>query len=296
MLLVVLPQALRMMIPPLTSQYLNIIKSSTLGAAIAYPEIVQIFAGTVLNQSGRAIEVIVIVMGVFLSINLAVSALMNWYNRASLLVPNDEPPSAVAAAQLAAAASLAGLGATCEHRCSTRSLTAGRRCLSLVVPPFVALGARQATLSGPATGRPAPARRLLGVRHRRACRCSLWRLPGRAALAPGLGLRPAGRPSLVPALREQRARRGWWLLLLLMLFPLLARRSCSGAAFRACRYVDTSRLGRADAQHRAGLRRRRRRVAAGHPAGAGPTLAVAGGSRRCRSASSSSGAACRCSR
>ena len=54
------------MIPPLTSQYLNIIKSSTLGAAIAYPEIVQIFAGTVLNQSGRAIEVMLIVMGVFL--------------------------------------------------------------------------------------------------------------------------------------------------------------------------------------------------------------------------------------
>ena len=81
LLLVVLPQALRVMIPPLTSQYLNIIKSSTLGAAVAYPEIVQIFAGTVLNQSGRAIEVIAMVMGVFLAINLAVSALMNWYNR-----------------------------------------------------------------------------------------------------------------------------------------------------------------------------------------------------------------------
>ena len=83
--LIVLPQALRVMIPPLTSQYLNIIKSSTLGAAVAYPEIVQIFAGTVLNQSGRAIEVITIVMGVFLVINLAVSALMNRYNRKILL-------------------------------------------------------------------------------------------------------------------------------------------------------------------------------------------------------------------
>ena len=74
------------MVPPLTSQYLNIIKSSTLGAAVAYPEIVQIFAGTVLNQSGRAIEVITIVMGVFLVINLAVSALMNRYNRKILLI------------------------------------------------------------------------------------------------------------------------------------------------------------------------------------------------------------------
>ncbi len=83
--LIVLPQALRVMVPPLTSQYLNIIKSSTLGAAVAYPEIVQIFAGTVLNQSGRAIEVITIVMGVFLVINLAVSALMNRYNRKVLL-------------------------------------------------------------------------------------------------------------------------------------------------------------------------------------------------------------------
>ncbi|MFL5335449.1 MAG: amino acid ABC transporter permease, partial [Geminicoccaceae bacterium] len=78
--------ALRVMVPPLTSQYLNIIKASSLGAAVAYPELVQIFAGTVLNQSGRAIEVLVIVMGVFLVINLAVSALMNWYNRKILFV------------------------------------------------------------------------------------------------------------------------------------------------------------------------------------------------------------------
>ena len=78
--LVVLPQALRVMIPQITSQYLNLIKSSSLGAAIAYPEIVQIFAGTVLNQSGRAIEVMTIVMGVFLAINLSASALLNLLN------------------------------------------------------------------------------------------------------------------------------------------------------------------------------------------------------------------------
>ncbi|GAB4066766.1 ABC transporter permease subunit [Ancylobacter sonchi] len=78
--LVVLPQALRLMIPQLTNQYLNLIKSSSLGAAIAYPEIVQIFAGTVLNQSGRAIEVMVIVMGVFLIINLAASAALAQLN------------------------------------------------------------------------------------------------------------------------------------------------------------------------------------------------------------------------
>ncbi|MDR6953319.1 general L-amino acid transport system permease protein [Ancylobacter sp. 3268] len=79
--LVVLPQALRLMIPQMTNQYLNLIKSSSLGAAIAYPEIVQIFAGTVLNQSGRAIEVMVIVMGVFLMINLAASAALAQLNQ-----------------------------------------------------------------------------------------------------------------------------------------------------------------------------------------------------------------------
>jgi general L-amino acid transport system permease protein len=79
--LVVLPQAARMMVPPMTSQYLNLIKSSSLGAAVAYPEIFQIFAGTVLNQSGRETETFVIVMAIFLGINLSVSALMNWYNR-----------------------------------------------------------------------------------------------------------------------------------------------------------------------------------------------------------------------
>ncbi len=80
MFLVVLPQALRILIPPLTSQYLNIIKSTTLGAAIAYPDILQIFGRTVLNQSGRAVEVMTLLLGVFLSINLVTSAVMNRWN------------------------------------------------------------------------------------------------------------------------------------------------------------------------------------------------------------------------
>lgn len=83
---VVLPQALRVMIPQLTSQYLNIIKGSSLGAAVAYPELFQIFAGTVLNQSGREMETIFILMAIFLSINLVTSAFMNWYNRHVALV------------------------------------------------------------------------------------------------------------------------------------------------------------------------------------------------------------------
>ncbi len=83
---VVLPQALRVMVPPLTSQYVNIIKSSSLGAAVAYPELFQIFAGTVLNQSGRELETIFILMAIFLAINLAASAFMNWYNRHVALV------------------------------------------------------------------------------------------------------------------------------------------------------------------------------------------------------------------
>ena len=78
--LVVLPQAVRIMVPQLTSQYLNIIKSSTLGAVVAYPDVFQIFAGTVMNHSGKEVEIIIVVMAVFLTINLMFSAFMNWYN------------------------------------------------------------------------------------------------------------------------------------------------------------------------------------------------------------------------
>ena len=81
MRLVVLPQALRTLLPPLTSHYLNIIKSTTLGAAIAYPEVLQIFARTVLNQTGRAVESMMLVLGVFLAINVVVSASIGRLNR-----------------------------------------------------------------------------------------------------------------------------------------------------------------------------------------------------------------------
>jgi general L-amino acid transport system permease protein len=84
--LVVIPQAMRVIIPPLTSQYLNLTKNSTLAVAIGYPDLVQIFAGTVLNQTGQAVEVIVITMAVYLTISLVPSALMNLYNRHMALV------------------------------------------------------------------------------------------------------------------------------------------------------------------------------------------------------------------
>ncbi len=83
---IVLPQALRVMVPPLTSQYLNIIKSSSLGAAVAYPELFQIFAGTVMQQTDREVETMVILMAIFLSISLTASMAMNWYNRRVALV------------------------------------------------------------------------------------------------------------------------------------------------------------------------------------------------------------------
>ncbi len=79
--LVKLPQALQIVVPPLVSQYLNITKSSTLGIAIAYPEIMTVLGGTTLNQTGQAIETMMIIMTVFILINLIVSALMNQYNR-----------------------------------------------------------------------------------------------------------------------------------------------------------------------------------------------------------------------
>lgn len=84
--LVVIPQALRVIIPPLTSQYLNLTKNSSLAAAIAYPDLVLVFAGTVLMQTGQAVEVIAITMGVYLTISLLISAFMNWYNKKMALV------------------------------------------------------------------------------------------------------------------------------------------------------------------------------------------------------------------
>ena len=84
--LVIIPQALRVIIPPLTSQYLNLTKNSSLAAAIAYPDIVLVFAGTVLMQTGQAVEIIAITMAVYLAISLVISALMNWYNKATALV------------------------------------------------------------------------------------------------------------------------------------------------------------------------------------------------------------------
>lgn len=84
--LVVIPQAFRIIIPPLTSQYLNLTKNSSLAVAIGYPDFVSVFTGTVLNQTGQAVEVILMTMGVFLTISLLTAAFMNWFNRHMALV------------------------------------------------------------------------------------------------------------------------------------------------------------------------------------------------------------------
>ena len=79
--LVIMPQALRIIIPPTTNQYLNLTKNSSLAAAIAYPDIVLVFAGTALMQTGRAVEIISITMATYLFISLCISTFMNWYNK-----------------------------------------------------------------------------------------------------------------------------------------------------------------------------------------------------------------------
>ena len=84
MRLVTLPQALRVIIPPITSQYLNLTKNSSLAVAIGYPDVVSI-ANTSLSQTGRAVECIVIIMLVYLTTSLSTAALMNWYNRRSAI-------------------------------------------------------------------------------------------------------------------------------------------------------------------------------------------------------------------
>jgi general L-amino acid transport system permease protein len=84
--LVIIPQAMRVIIPPLTSQYLNLTKNSSLATAIGYPDLVSVFAGTTLNQTGQAVEVIAMTMAVYLSISLLISLFMNWYNKRSMMV------------------------------------------------------------------------------------------------------------------------------------------------------------------------------------------------------------------
>ncbi|HEX2725550.1 MAG TPA: amino acid ABC transporter permease [Beijerinckiaceae bacterium] len=84
--LVVIPQAMRVIVPPLTSQYLNLTKNSSLAVAIGYPDLVQVFMGTVLNQTGQAVVVVVITMSVYLTISLVTSFVMNIYNRRVAIV------------------------------------------------------------------------------------------------------------------------------------------------------------------------------------------------------------------
>ena len=84
--LVVIPQALRVIIPPLTSQYLNLAKNSSLATAIGYPDLVAVFMGTTLNQTGQAVEIVAMTMAVYLTISLTISAFMNWYNKSKALV------------------------------------------------------------------------------------------------------------------------------------------------------------------------------------------------------------------
>lgn len=86
MRLVIIPQAMRVIIPPLTSQYLNLTKNSSLATAVGYPDLVNVFMGTTLNQTGQAVEVIAMTMGVYLTASLSISALMNMYNKKMALV------------------------------------------------------------------------------------------------------------------------------------------------------------------------------------------------------------------
>jgi general L-amino acid transport system permease protein len=79
MRLVILPQALRLIIPPLTNTYLTVFKNSSLAIAVGYPDLVMV-SNTVMNQTGQAIETIAIFMGVYLSLSILIALLMNWYN------------------------------------------------------------------------------------------------------------------------------------------------------------------------------------------------------------------------
>lgn len=86
MRLVVVPQAMRVIVPPLTSQFLNLTKNSSLATAIAYPDLFSVFAGTTLNQTGQAVEIMAMTLAVYLTLSLVTSAFMNWYNSRIALV------------------------------------------------------------------------------------------------------------------------------------------------------------------------------------------------------------------
>lgn len=86
MRLVVVPQAMRVIVPPLTSQFLNLTKNSSLATAIAYPDLFSVFAGTSLNQTGQAVEIMAMTLAVYLTLSLLTSAFMNWYNSRIALV------------------------------------------------------------------------------------------------------------------------------------------------------------------------------------------------------------------
>ncbi len=86
MRLVVIPQAMRVIVPPLTSQFLNLTKNSSLATAIAYPDLFSVFAGTTLNQTGQAVEIMAMTLAVYLTLSLLTSGFMNWYNSRIKLV------------------------------------------------------------------------------------------------------------------------------------------------------------------------------------------------------------------
>ena len=101
--LVVMPQALRIIIPPTTNQYLNLTKNSSLAAAIAYPDIVLVFAGTAMMQTGRAIEIVSITMLTYLSLSITISIFMNWYNKKVAIVEGDRKISNIRYVKLVSA-------------------------------------------------------------------------------------------------------------------------------------------------------------------------------------------------
>jgi general L-amino acid transport system permease protein len=86
MKLIIIPQALRVIIPQLTNQYLNLTKNSSLAVFIAYPDLVAVFMGTTLNQTGQAVEIVAMTMAIYLTLSLLTSAIMNWYNARISLV------------------------------------------------------------------------------------------------------------------------------------------------------------------------------------------------------------------
>ncbi len=257
--LVIIPQALRVIIPPLTSQYLNLTKNSSLAVAVGYPDLVAVFAGTVLNQTGQAVEVIFITMVVYLAISLVTSLFMNWFNRARRAggalgddAPHSNSPTCARRRSRSCAPPRGEAGAVGWLRANLFSsmtntiLTLARHRASSSGSCRRSSAGRSSMRSGPATiARPASprGRRVLGRSSRRSsgssCTAAIRSRSAGGSTSPRSCSSSASLPMAIPRVPFKRETA----IYLLVVFPIVGLRPAASAACFGLVDVETSLWG-----------------------------------------------------